>query len=325
MQGFKRTGVLVSGFFLVAALAGCPAKTGSQAQGAAAAPMAGSTPLQFKGPKKRVGVVNIENKASYTKKNKRVGGAMVDIVTTELAKTGAFILIERAEMDKVLAEQAQGQSGIINPATAAKTGRILGLQALVIGSLSEFGVEPKVIDLGIFKKKAMVAKATVDVRVVDAETGQILYAESGKGEKQDTKAELAGFGAKGGYDESLEQDAVRAAVVQFMQNLINQLASQDWYGKVAAVNAQEGTATINAGKETGIQVGDKLIVNKLGEVILDPDTQLELGQEVGPVVAEMQVVSYIGANAAKCKIVSGVSNVAKGMRVTMKKETGATP
>ncbi|MEW6774700.1 MAG: CsgG/HfaB family protein [Bdellovibrionota bacterium] len=274
--------------------------------------------LEYKGPKKRVGIVKFDNKASYAKK-KRVGEAIVDIVTTELAKTKAFIVVERAELDKVLQEQALGQSGAVNPATAAKAGRVLGLQSLLIGTISEFGVTPSATDLVLFKQKKQEAKATVDVRLIDATTGQILYADSGSGAGSVTYREFLGMGAKGGYDESLEQFAVRSAVVQFMQNLINQLGKTEWYGKVVKANAGEGTAIVNAGQETGLNVGDKIVVNTLGETLTDPDTGMELGQELGPVVGELEVVSFFGRDAAKCKIVSGRSTIQAGQQVSLKK------
>ncbi|MCB0218762.1 MAG: hypothetical protein KDH09_03630 [Chrysiogenetes bacterium] len=273
--------------------------------------------ITTRGPKKRVGVVKFENKATYAKRY-RVGQAIVDIVTTELAKTDAFILVERSQLDEVLKEQALGQSGAIDPATAAQAGRVLGLQAMIIGTISEFGVHTEHTDALIAKSKKQVARAVVDVRLVDTTTGEILYAGSGTGEAEDTKGELLGFGAKGGYDQSLGQIALRASVKQFMQSLLDSLVTQEWRGKVVKVDAGRGTAIVNAGKETGLQVGDKLQVNRLGEVLVDPDSGRELGQEIGPEVGELEVISLFGQNVSKCKIVSGRTGIAAGQQVTLK-------
>ena len=168
---------------LLAALvvAGCAPKTKAPAEETAEAET--SYVITTKGPKKRVGVVKFENKATYAKRY-RVGQAIVDIVTTELAKTDAFILVERNQLDEVLKEQALGQSGAIDPATAAQAGRVLGLQAMIIGTISEFGVHTEHTDALIAKSKKQVARAVVDVRLVDTTTGEILYAGSGTGEVQ---------------------------------------------------------------------------------------------------------------------------------------------
>src|SRR5208283_4030951 len=94
--------------------------------------------LMHKGPKLRVGIVDFVNKSSYGAG--RLGTSASDILTTELFKTGAFILVERAQLKQILGEQALGQTGAVNPDTAAQAGKVLGLNALVTGSISEFGV-----------------------------------------------------------------------------------------------------------------------------------------------------------------------------------------
>ena len=294
--------------------AGCAPKAKVPEQAQEAEP---SYVITTTGPKKRVGVVKFENKATYAKRY-RVGQAIVDIVTTELAKTDAFILVERNQLEEVLKEQALGQSGAIDPATAAQAGRILGLQAMIIGTISEFGVHTEHTDAFIAKSKTQTARAVVDVRLVDTTTGEILFAGSGTGEAEDSKGELLGLGAKGGYDQSLGQIALRASVREFMQNLLNSLETQEWRGKIVKVDAQRGTAIVNAGKETGLKVGDTLTVNRLGEVLVDPDSGRELGQEIGDVVGELQVISLFGQNVSKCKIVSGRSGISAGQQVTLK-------
>lgn len=280
--------------------------------------------IETTGPKKRVGVVKFENKASYAKRY-RVGKAIVDIVTTELAKTGAFILVERDQLDEVLKEQALGQSGAIDPATAAQAGRILGLQAMIIGTISEFGVHTQHTDAFIAKSKSQKARAVVDVRLVDTTTGEILYAGSGTGEAEDTKGELLGLGAKGGYDQSLGQIALRTAVREFMQSLLDSLGTQEWRGKVVKVDRPRGVAIINAGRETGLKKGDLLKVNQLGEVLIDPDTGRELGREIGDVVGSLEVIRLFGQNAARCKIVEGRGKLEAGQQVTLEERPAPKP
>ena len=293
--------------------AGCAPKAPAQAP---AAPEPTYT-ITTTGPKKRVGIVKFENKASFAKRH-RVGQAIVDIVTTELARTNAFILVERQELDEVLKEQALGQSGAVDNATAAQAGRVLGLQAMIIGTISEFGAKTEHVDAMLVKSKKLVTRAVVDVRLVDTTTGEIIYAGSGVGEAEDTKGEFLGFGAKGGYDQNLGQMVLRQAVQEFMQGLISSLETQEWRGKIVKVDAQKGVAIINAGAETGLKVGDVLTVNSLGETLTDPDTGRELGQEIGPVSGEIEIISLFGQNAAKCKINSGRTTVAAGQQVTLK-------
>ena len=123
---------------------------------------------KYTGPKRRIGVVSFENKAPYAQA--RIGNTATDIMITELVKSGKFIVVERDKMDKLMEEQKLGQSGVIDPNTAAKVGKILGLNAIVTGSISQFGVKSEGKDFIISQSKQQIVECTVDVRVVDAES-----------------------------------------------------------------------------------------------------------------------------------------------------------
>src|SRR5437879_2049233 len=91
------------------------------------------------GLKRRIGVVDFENKTTYGAN--RLGTSASDILITELVKSGKFIVVERDKLNKIMEEQKLGMSGAIDPNTAAKMGKILGLNAIVTGSISQFGEE----------------------------------------------------------------------------------------------------------------------------------------------------------------------------------------
>jgi len=279
---------------LVAALgcAGMPATGGGQAQQpqmtqaqSAAQPAAPARQVTHKGPKLRVGIVDFVNKSSYGAG--RLGTSASDILTTELFKTGAFILVERDRLKQVLGEQALGQTGVVSAATAAQAGKVLGLNALVTGSISQFGVSTGGADYGVYKQKVQTAKCAVDVRVVDASSGQLLFADSGKGEFERKAQEVLGLGTRAGYDETLGQEALRSAITKFMDNLVQKLQSVEWSGAVATVSGTD--VYINAGREVGLNPGDVLMVQTLGQEIIDPQTKVVLGRARGAVKAELLV------------------------------------
>ena len=294
-----RTGLIATLFLFTLGCAGMPMMTTAPPP---EKPVEKQAPkIVSKGPKKRVGIVDFENKTTYGKG--RLGSSASDILTTELFKTGAFIVVERAQLQKVLGEQALGQSGVINPATAAEAGKILGLNAMVTGSISQFGVKTEGQDYGVYKQKVQKAECTVDVRVVDTTTGQILFADSGSGVFEKKSSEVLGLGQRGGYDETMGQNALRASITKFMDNLIQQLQSTEWSGRIAKVSGS--TVYINAGKDVGLEIGNTLRVYSLGEEIYDPQTRVLLGREEGPLKAELLVTGYVDANLTKATIKSG--------------------
>jgi len=288
-------------------MGGAPAKETKVAQAQPAAqptvpPPAAPVPrITHKGPKLRVGIVDFVNKTSYGAG--RLGTSASDILTTELFKTGAFILVERAQLRQVLGEQALGQTGAVNPETAAQAGKVLGLNALVTGSISQFGVQTGGTDLGVWKQKVQTAKCVVDVRVVDASTGQLLFADSGKGEFERKAQEVLGLGQRAGYDETLGQEALRSAITKFMDNLVQQLQSVEWSGRIASISGSD--IYINAGRDVGLKLGDILTVQTLGKEIYDPQTKVLLGREEGGIKGELTVTGYTGDRLTKARAKAG--------------------
>lgn len=255
---------------------------------------------KYTGPKRRIGVVSFENKAPYAQT--RIGNTATDILITELVKSGKFIVVERDRMDKIMDEQKLGQTGAIDPNTAAKVGKILGLNAIVTGSVSQFGVKSEGKDFIITQSKQQIVECTVDVRVVDAETGQVLLADSGKGIVRKASGKVLGMGNKSKYDETLEGEALRAAVVKFVDNIISQVNRKPWSCRVAAV--EEGTIYLNAGQESGMSVGQKLAVYSQGKEIKDPTTGLVIGRTEREVGA-LKIASFFGENGSIANVISG--------------------
>ncbi len=259
-------------------------------------------PIVTRGPKKRVAVIRFQDKSAYGRG--RLGGAVQDILTTELAKSDLFILVSRgADLDLVLDEQDLAKSDIVREGTGPKSGEVLGLNAIVTGAVSQFGVKQKSATYLVGASKTQTAEATVDVRVVDATTGQVVFADSGMGVHEESSTQVLGIGGTKGYDETLEGKALRAAISKFIDNLIRQMESLPWSGKVAAVDGDE--ITINAGRKTGLVIGGRLRVFGEGREVIDPDTKLSLGRKPGREKGEIVVSDFFGEDAAVCRKVSG--------------------
>jgi curli biogenesis system outer membrane secretion channel CsgG len=255
---------------------------------------------KYTGPRRRIGVIDFENKAPYAQA--RIGNTATDILITELVKSGKFIVVERDKINKIMEEQKLGESGAIDPATAAKVGRILGLNAIVTGSISQFGVKSEGKDFIVSQSKQQIVECTVDIRVVDAETGQVLLADSGKGIARKASGKFLGMGNQSKYDETLEGEALRAALVKFVDNIISQVNKRPWSCRVAAV--EDGSVYLNAGLESGLQVGQKLNVFSQGREIKDPTTGLVLGS-TEKLIGTLKVASMFGDNGAIANVISG--------------------
>src|SRR2546430_3588838 len=104
------------------------------------------------------------------------------MLVSELAQNGTYTVMERAQLDRILNEQNFQQDSRADASTAAKLGRLLGVDAIIIGSITQFQREDKNINLGLRKEtKATVA---IDARIVQIGTGEILGVAQGKGESK---------------------------------------------------------------------------------------------------------------------------------------------
>jgi len=259
---------------VVLAAGACAPRTSVRTRDTITATETEKTESRYTGPRRRIGVVDFENKTAY---GARLGTAATDILVTELTKTGKFVVVERDKLAKVLDEQKLQATGIVDPRTVVQLGKILGLNAVVIGSVSGFGVKNEGTDYLLTQSKRQVAQATVDIRVVDAETGQVLLADSGKGEAKSSKRSILGLGSRGGYDETLEGEALRASIVKFTENIVSQVNRKPWSCRIAGV--KENLVYLNAGVNMGVEKDLELDCFHLGKEVMDPTTGLVLGHE----------------------------------------------
>ena len=135
-----------------------------------------------------------------------MGAGATKMLETALAKSGMFDVYTRAEMDKVLKEQALGQTGMMTAQSAAKTGQMIGVNVIVVGAVTEFG--EKVEGVNVFflaggKKSA--ARVVIDVQLIDTTTGKIVKALSAEGEEANAGVSL--FVVSGGTSSTIPRSA----------------------------------------------------------------------------------------------------------------------
>jgi curli biogenesis system outer membrane secretion channel CsgG len=260
-----------------------------------------------------------------------VGKGMADLLVKYLVKDGTYSVIERKALDKILAEQNFSTSDRANPASAAKLGKLLGVDAIIIGSITQFGGENKDtkiggggggfggFGLGGFSKKKSKAIVAADARIVDIDTGEILAVADGKGESQrESTALLGGGGHWGGwgaggvdfgssnFQETIIGEAVSKAMEQLSSGVVAgapKLAVRTVLvqGMVAFVDANG--VVLNVGAKAGVKAGDRLSVERVTREIKDPSTGAvirRMSSKIGVVE-----VTEVDEGSAVAKIVDG--------------------
>jgi curli biogenesis system outer membrane secretion channel CsgG len=225
----------------------------------------------------RVAVMNFENKAQYG--GWRIGSGAADILTTELVKVGKFDMFERERLQNVIKEQNLGASGRVDPSTAARIGKIIGVKYIITGAVTEYGQSRSGGGGGGVNVGKVGYRSTVDVRMVDAVTGKIIFADTGSGSKSSLNVRVFGFGGGESFNQKHATEAMREAIKQ----LTKKIAALDLRKATAApgditadkaliADVYNNTITINKGKNAGFATGQTLTIKRKGRVIKDPST-----------------------------------------------------
>jgi curli biogenesis system outer membrane secretion channel CsgG len=167
----------------------------------------------------KVSVVAFENKTHYGRR--QLEKVASDILSSELVKSEKFVVIEREKLNVALEELSLSQTGIIDDTQALEVGKLIGAEIIITGSVSQFGCKTEGSDAIFHQSKCQICKATVDVRLIKIETTKVVAAITGKGTAQKKISSFMGAGGKGGYDETLEGEALRAAIIDVVQQLID--------------------------------------------------------------------------------------------------------
>lgn len=170
--------------------------------------------------RKTLAVIDFEDKSGYGQG--RLGRSASDVLTTFLFDSQQFDLIERSKIDAILKEHQLEHSGVTDDATAVQIGKLLNVKLMAWGAVTNFGQKPKSTSVVVYEKKTQVAECRVSVRLVEVETGRIVYMAFGSGEAESSASTTLGIGVRQGYDEKLAGEALQAAVAKFVDKLIEQ-------------------------------------------------------------------------------------------------------
>jgi curli biogenesis system outer membrane secretion channel CsgG len=292
------------------------------------------------GRRPRVAIVDFEyatvysNVAAIFGQNVDIGKGITDLLVTTLVKDGTYSVIERKALDKILAEQNFSNSDRADANSAAKIGRMLGVDAIIVGSITQFGNDTKntgiggvgaglgKVGIGGFGQKQSKAIVGINARVVNVDTGEIMAVAEGKGESKRTSTSLTGgggswhgfgagavnFGASD-FQQTIIGEAVKLAVDKMSTEVIGNrsrvevrhTAAVVVTGLVAAVAGNQ--IVLNVGGKAGVKVGDTFSVERVSQEIKDPAT----GKVIRKLSTSVGVIKVVDVDdsSSVAEVVSG--------------------
>lgn len=214
----------------------------------------------------------------YDKENDPMRKQALDILSSKLAASGKFILLERDDLDVLVAEAGSSMNKI-------------GADFIILGSITEFGRKAEGEQKVFSSTKTQTAEAGVSIRLVEAATGLIIYSDEAKGYAETTTKQTMGIGGTAGYDATLSDKAISSAIGQLVENIINKCMDKPWRSYFLSV--EDGSYIISGGASQGLASGDVFTVYKKGKTVTNPQTGLKI-ELPGTKVGTVSVLQCIG-------------------------------
>ena len=257
--------------------------------------------LSAEAARKVVAVMPLENVYGYNTEN--VAEIMTEEIMVALQNSGKYSVVERTQMATILKEQGF-QNIAADPSTAVEIGKLIGADYSLIGKVTMAALEknpargivenilesitknsPDTGGLDINSASRFVnglkGKVVVDIRFVNNETGELVFAKSFTGVKS------------GATPESALYESCKAAATNFLNEITANLT-----GRIAEIDGDE--IYIDQGNESGLQLGDTLLIIRETSPI-EVNGQI-VGMKTSPVGKAR--VTEINADYSICKIIS---------------------
>jgi len=239
--------------------------------------------------KRKVAIGRFTNETNYGKgffdksSEHGIGRQAMDILSARLAASEKFIMLEREDMDLINSELEMNNLDSIN----------IAADYLILGSISEFG-RNTTGEVGVFSRtKKQTAFAKVNIRLVDVSTGQVIYSEEGSGEAFSEAGTVLGAGSRAGYDSSLNDKVISAAISKLVNNIIENLTEKPWRSYI--LNIQNENFVIAGGKTQGINIGDTFNIFKKGDIVTNPQTGMKI-ELPGELIGKVKITQTVGTN-----------------------------
>ena len=288
--------------------------------------------------KKRVAVFDFDNAAVQSgitfpfaeTSAPNLGKAAADLLITKLVQDGNLSVLERNAIDKLLAEQDFSNTNRTDPATAAKLGRVLGVDTIILGTITRYDYFDKTTGGGgarfggfggssMKTKHDINAKVQISIRLVSPDTAEVLAVSQGTGEvsRKGVKVDIRDVGKVnlmgGNANNPLMNECMDKAIAQLaaqLEQAVPKLPPRTPVIDGMVADASEsGQLVLNVGAHDGVKLGDRLQVWRAGKEIRDPATDkvlmhqdMLLGEAVVITVNDISsIAQYKGTEPVKIR------------------------
>ncbi len=262
---------------------------------------------EAKALKRKVAIGRFSNETQYAKsifydkQNDPMGKQASDILSSKLAASDKFLLIERQDYDKIVGEL--NTSGTLSQA--------IGADYLIIGSITEYGRKTIGTQKMFANSKEQIVEAGVTIRLVDVSTGLIIYSGEAKGEATAQDRTVMGLGKTADFDATLSDKAISAAITKLVENIIGKCMDNPW--KAYLLTVEDGVYFVSGGASQGIAAGNTFAVYEKGKKVKNPQTGLMIelpGKQVGKIRIDQTMGNTPNDEVSMATLIEGTVDAA---------------
>jgi hypothetical protein len=251
-------------------------------------------PLFQLGFKRKVVILDFENRTTY--KDEKIGEAAAKKLSDKLEATQKVVILNGTDVSVMFNSSGFKFENLTDLPVMKHAYQTLGIQAFVSGTVTDVSILSSKLSEGSDEEVAF-ATAKVEIRLIDASTGNLLKSFIGR-------SPIFGTKETGEYSRSKAVlKAIDYSLDEILEGFLRQLDLLDWTTTIAKIDGDN--LYINAGKLSGLRIGDTLEIFEPGKEIIHPMTKISLGWTTGQLKGEIKVTELFGVDAAVGKIVQG--------------------
>ena len=256
----------------------------------------------FSGVKKKIALLPFFNESPFESEDLEVNAT--EELRMELSRSGEFIIDpSSAKLFGTSKEIYVG--GGMKLVQLTRQAKIAGVNFVVFGRVIDARVREKSDEIGIVRQTKSYTESKVEVRVYDVNAGKEIFTETLQGYADDSSYRFFSSDREDylAYRRDLLRYAVRVAVRKSVPKVVELASKLDWVGRVAKIIGTK--VYLNAGRESGINIGDILKIITEGTEIYDPETGALIGMSKGDMKGTIEVVDYFGTDGSIAILHSG--------------------
>jgi hypothetical protein len=253
-----------------------------------------SLPFFQLGFKRKVAVLDFENKTSY--KEEKIGEAVARKLSEKLEATQRALTVDKTVVSEMLSQEGFNFETLTEPSVMKRAHQSFGIQAFALGTVTDLSL---LSSKGSEAQEEEATSATIklEIRLIDASTGNLLKCFIGRSPI---------FGTKETGENSRSKAVLKAidlGLDDILEGFLRQLDLLEWTTTVAKAEGER--LYINAGRLSGLRIGDIFEVFEPGKEIIHPTTKFSLGWTTGQLKGVITITDLFGVDAAIGKVVQG--------------------